>query len=218
MPSICVTVGLCALLSKNFFSQDWCLNCSLLVIADKDEAEQLINRVGEALSLLNDYNARLAAEMEDRKKLKSMLHDFLHAQKELLLQAEKRHLVRLSNNRPDYFGFCIMCVCCAGVHREAGQGAAGERGAQIAPAESARDELRGRWLVGAAPLGRGSLPGLSQSSAAASGFYSLMPVDKKNWLLRSTIVTTVVFLHPWHVPSNTQIKSFAQLLLCKISI
>jgi len=31
--------------------------------------------------------------MEDRKKLKSMLHDFLHAQKELLLQAEERHVV-----------------------------------------------------------------------------------------------------------------------------
>jgi regulator of Ty1 transposition protein 103 len=83
----------------------------LLVIADKDEAEQLINRVGEALSLLNDYNARLAAEMEDRKKLKSMLHDFLHAQKELLLQAEKRHLVRLFNRCPD-FEFFTFCVCC----------------------------------------------------------------------------------------------------------
>jgi regulator of Ty1 transposition protein 103 len=83
----------------------------LLVIADKDEAEQLINRVGEALSLLNDYNARLAAEMEDRKKLKSMLHDFLHAQKELLLQAEKRHLVRIFNRRPD-FEFFTICVCC----------------------------------------------------------------------------------------------------------
>ncbi|XP_059491062.1 regulation of nuclear pre-mRNA domain-containing protein 1B [Neocloeon triangulifer] len=61
-------------------------------LRDKDEAQQLIQRVGEALSLLNDYNARLAAEMEDRKKLKSMLHDFLHAQKELLLQAEERHV------------------------------------------------------------------------------------------------------------------------------
>jgi regulator of Ty1 transposition protein 103 len=82
------------------------LNCALLVIADKDEAEQLINRVGEALSLLNDYNARLAAEMEDRKKLKSMLHDFLHAQKELLLQAEKRHLVRFFNGQNfEFFTF-----------------------------------------------------------------------------------------------------------------
>jgi regulator of Ty1 transposition protein 103 len=85
------------------------LNRALLVIADKDEAEQLIKRVGEALSLLNDYNARLAAEMEDRKKLKSMLHDFLHAQKELLLQAEKRHLVCFiftkSLNSFELFGF-----------------------------------------------------------------------------------------------------------------
>ncbi|CAB3363621.1 Hypothetical predicted protein [Cloeon dipterum] len=64
----------------------------LTKLRDKDEAQQLINRVSEALNLLNDYNARLAAEMEDRKKLKSMLHDFLHAQKELLLQAEERHV------------------------------------------------------------------------------------------------------------------------------
>jgi hypothetical protein len=105
-------------------------------------------------------------------------------------------------------------VFAAGVHREAGQGAAGERGAQVAPAESARDELRGRWLVGAASFARGPLPGLSRSSSAAnaSGFYSPMPVDKRKTGCCALLLLRQLFF----CILDTQIKSFAQLLLCKI--
>ncbi|KAF4518620.1 hypothetical protein B566_EDAN005945 [Ephemera danica] len=71
-------------------------------LQDRMEAEQLSSRVGEAVSLLTDYNARLATEMEERKKLKQMLQDFLHAQKELLLQAEERHVEYLEKLQKVY--------------------------------------------------------------------------------------------------------------------
>lgn len=51
-------------------------------------------QVNEAVDLLNDYNARLAAEMEERTKLATMLRDFQAEQKELLSQAEQRLDVR----------------------------------------------------------------------------------------------------------------------------
>lgn len=57
---------------------------------DKASAEKLAEQVNEAVQLLTDYNSRLAAEMDDRKKLGSMLQDFIQAQKDLLLQAEDR--------------------------------------------------------------------------------------------------------------------------------
>lgn len=41
------------------------------------------------MMLLNDYNERLAAEVEARRKVTTMLRDFLQAQKELLAQAEQ---------------------------------------------------------------------------------------------------------------------------------
>uniref|UniRef100_A0A1A9VEC3 CID domain-containing protein n=1 Tax=Glossina austeni TaxID=7395 RepID=A0A1A9VEC3_GLOAU len=63
-----------------------CLN----KLEDKDAAKALANQVNEAVELLNDYNSRLAAEMEERTKLASMLRDFQAEQKELLVQAEKR--------------------------------------------------------------------------------------------------------------------------------
>ena len=53
-------------------------------------------QVNEAVMLLTDYNSRLAAEMEYRKKLTTMLSDFLQAQRELLTQAEHRLEVRIS--------------------------------------------------------------------------------------------------------------------------
>lgn len=53
-------------------------------------------QVNEAVDLLNDYNARLAAEMEERTKLATMLRDFQAEQKELLSQAEQRLDVRLA--------------------------------------------------------------------------------------------------------------------------
>lgn len=59
-------------------------------IIDKESAERLSAQVNEAVTLLTDYNARLAAEMECRKKVATMLRDFTQAQKELLTQAEQR--------------------------------------------------------------------------------------------------------------------------------
>ncbi|KAH8272395.1 hypothetical protein KR018_007695 [Drosophila ironensis] len=59
-------------------------------LEDKDKAKALANQVNEAVDLLNDYNARLAAEMEERSKLATMLRDFQAEQKELLTQAEQR--------------------------------------------------------------------------------------------------------------------------------
>ncbi|XP_034483260.1 regulation of nuclear pre-mRNA domain-containing protein 1A [Drosophila innubila] len=59
-------------------------------LEDKEKAKLLANQVNEAVDLLNDYNARLAAEMEQRTKLAAMLRDFQAEQKELLAQAEQR--------------------------------------------------------------------------------------------------------------------------------
>ncbi|KAH8305702.1 hypothetical protein KR059_007685 [Drosophila kikkawai] len=59
-------------------------------LEDKDKAKALALQVNEAVDLLNDYNARLAAEMEERTKLATMLRDFQAEQKELLSQAEQR--------------------------------------------------------------------------------------------------------------------------------
>ncbi|XP_016933290.2 regulation of nuclear pre-mRNA domain-containing protein 1B [Drosophila suzukii] len=59
-------------------------------LEDKDKAKALAVQVNEAVDLLNDYNARLAAEMEERAKLATMLRDFQVEQKELLSQAELR--------------------------------------------------------------------------------------------------------------------------------
>ena len=58
--------------------------------SDQVEAETLTGKVNEAVELLNDYNGRLLKEMEDRKLVTKMLHDFTAAQKELLVQAEER--------------------------------------------------------------------------------------------------------------------------------
>uniref|UniRef100_A0A1B0DJD6 Uncharacterized protein n=1 Tax=Phlebotomus papatasi TaxID=29031 RepID=A0A1B0DJD6_PHLPP len=59
-------------------------------IEDKEAAHKLSREVNEALNLLNEYNARLCTEMEDRKKLQNMLKDFQQEQRELLAQAESR--------------------------------------------------------------------------------------------------------------------------------
>lgn len=48
------------------------------------------SQVNEAAAILHEYNARLCAEMEDRKKLTTMLKDFQAEQRELLAQAEQR--------------------------------------------------------------------------------------------------------------------------------
>lgn len=48
-----------------------------------------MQRVNDAVNLLNDYNNRLAVEVELRKKVTTMIRDFLVVQKELLEQAEQ---------------------------------------------------------------------------------------------------------------------------------
>lgn len=59
-------------------------------IKGKDEGEELLRKVNDAVALLTDYNTRLVCEMEDRKKVFSMLHDFIQSQRDLIDQAEQR--------------------------------------------------------------------------------------------------------------------------------
>lgn len=56
-------------------------------------AESLLRQVNEAVNLLADYNARLVNEMSERKKVASLLRDFIQAQRGLLIQAENRSQV-----------------------------------------------------------------------------------------------------------------------------
>lgn len=57
-------------------------------LADRSAADQLSTAVNEAAALLADYNGRLQSEMEERKKLLTMLRDYTLAQKQLLQQAQ----------------------------------------------------------------------------------------------------------------------------------
>ncbi|KAJ6633866.1 Regulation of nuclear pre-mRNA domain-containing protein 1B [Pseudolycoriella hygida] len=59
-------------------------------LEDKEQAAKLVIQVNEAAKILNEYNARLSAEMEDRKRLTTMLKDFQAEQRDLLAQAEQR--------------------------------------------------------------------------------------------------------------------------------
>lgn len=59
-------------------------------LSDKEAAIKLAVQVNDAIALLNDYNARLADEMVERKKLTTMLKDFQTEQAELLAHAEQR--------------------------------------------------------------------------------------------------------------------------------
>lgn len=56
----------------------------------KEEAEDLLRKVNDAVALLTDYNTRLVCEMEERKKVSSILHDFIQSQRDLIDQAEQR--------------------------------------------------------------------------------------------------------------------------------
>ncbi|XP_044734862.1 regulation of nuclear pre-mRNA domain-containing protein 1B [Chrysoperla carnea] len=62
----------------------------LASLQDRESAERLSAQVSEAIGLLLDYNSRLAAELDGRKKVAAMLRDFTQAQQELLAQAEQR--------------------------------------------------------------------------------------------------------------------------------
>ncbi|XP_015603025.1 regulation of nuclear pre-mRNA domain-containing protein 1B [Cephus cinctus] len=57
-------------------------------LADRSAADQLSVAVNEAAALLADYNGRLQAEMEDRRRLLTMLRDYTLLQKQLLQQAQ----------------------------------------------------------------------------------------------------------------------------------
>ncbi|XP_043262900.1 regulation of nuclear pre-mRNA domain-containing protein 1B [Colletes latitarsis] len=57
-------------------------------LADRAAADQLSIAVNEAAALLADYNGRLQAEMEDRRRLLTMLRDYTLAQRQLLQQAQ----------------------------------------------------------------------------------------------------------------------------------
>ncbi|KAM4029025.1 regulation of nuclear pre-mRNA domain-containing protein 1A isoform 2-T2 [Anomaloglossus baeobatrachus] len=76
-------------------------------ITDKASGDQLSKMVDDACMLLADYNGRLAAEIDDRKQLTSMLSDFLRSQKEVLdekeqqLEEYKRKLARVSQVRKE---------------------------------------------------------------------------------------------------------------------
>lgn len=58
-------------------------------LKDKHEAEQLSEKVDEACSILNDYNDRLAKELDDRKKISFKLAAFCRYQKEIQEKAQK---------------------------------------------------------------------------------------------------------------------------------
>ena len=74
-------------------------------LADRTAADQLSVAVNEAAALLADYNGRLQAEMEDRRRLLAMLRDYTLAQKQLLQQAQTTLEVR-------YFQFSRKFIVC----------------------------------------------------------------------------------------------------------
>lgn len=55
-----------------------------------EQVEQLTGQVEEATVLLEEYNARLEGELEERRRVGVMLASFLTSQRELLAQAEER--------------------------------------------------------------------------------------------------------------------------------
>ncbi|XP_065215275.1 regulation of nuclear pre-mRNA domain-containing protein 1B [Planococcus citri] len=59
-------------------------------LEDRRMAETLLRQVNEAITLLSDYNSRLVNEMSERKKVASLLRDFIQSQRGLLIQAENR--------------------------------------------------------------------------------------------------------------------------------
>ncbi|KAK3873744.1 hypothetical protein Pmani_021326 [Petrolisthes manimaculis] len=61
----------------------------LTKLEDLNAARSLSQKVEEALSMLEAYNKRLSEEMEARKSVARMLHDYIAYQKDLLAQAEE---------------------------------------------------------------------------------------------------------------------------------
>ncbi|KAJ8041653.1 Regulation of nuclear pre-mRNA domain-containing protein 1A [Holothuria leucospilota] len=59
-------------------------------IKEQEDADNLSKMVNEALELLDDYNHRLSAELDDRQKLASMLKNFTIHQDQELRKAEEK--------------------------------------------------------------------------------------------------------------------------------
>jgi len=72
----------------------------------KGEGETLLHKVNDAVALLTNYNTRLVCEMENRKKVFSMLHDFLQSQRYLIDQAEQR--LQASNSLIFFIYFRVL--------------------------------------------------------------------------------------------------------------
>ena len=52
----------------------------MMTFTDRESAEKLSEKVDEAALLLNDYNRRLMAELDERKKAARMLRSFILSQ------------------------------------------------------------------------------------------------------------------------------------------
>lgn len=70
-------------------------------------------QVNEAAKVLHEYNNRLSAEMEDRKKLTTMLKDFQAEQRDLMAQAEQRLQVILTTVSSLFPSFLQYFICVA---------------------------------------------------------------------------------------------------------
>ena len=81
------------LLCRFFAGYKALVNLFLHLSVDKDAVNELMVTVDEACLLLGDYNGRLAAELEERKRVAKMLFDYIVAQKESLNVAQNRLMV-----------------------------------------------------------------------------------------------------------------------------
>ncbi|KAL5021657.1 hypothetical protein ScPMuIL_000812 [Solemya velum] len=59
-------------------------------ITDRESANELSNQVNDACDLLNEYNKRLSAELDERKNVARMLQEFIKQQKDLLDQRQSK--------------------------------------------------------------------------------------------------------------------------------
>jgi regulator of Ty1 transposition protein 103 len=69
---------------------------AIIFFADQGEASELTKKVEDACNLLVNYNGRLAAELQERKRVARMLRDYLVSQKTALSESEKKLQVRTS--------------------------------------------------------------------------------------------------------------------------
>lgn len=76
-------------------------------IRDKDAAERLSKQVDEACTILAEYNNQLSQELEERKRVSSMLSNYIKNQRDSLQQAESKlaeyrdRLVKVSQVRDE---------------------------------------------------------------------------------------------------------------------